>query len=59
MAHFSNYTCTLDGATPADPLLFTCQVYEDVLLQVVFPTGDQEIISVGDTATDVALSTAL
>ena len=55
VAHFSNNTCTPDGANPADPLLFTCKVYEVVLLRVVLPTGDQEIISVGDTATDVAL----
>ena len=59
MAHFSNNTCTPDGANPADPLLFTCKVYEAVLLRVVLPTGDQEIISVGDTAADVALPTGL
>ena len=40
-----------------DTLLFTCEVYEAVLLRVVLPTGDQEIISVGDTVTDVALPT--
>ena len=40
---------------PSEPLLFTCEVYKTALLRVVFPTGDQETVSVGDTAADVAL----
>ena len=43
--------------TPYEPLLFTCEVYKTALLRVVLPTGDQEVISVGDTAADVALPT--
>ena len=40
---------------PSDPLLFNCEVYGAILLRVRLPTGDQDIISVGDTAADVAL----
>ena len=57
MATFTNNTCRTGGVNPSDPLLFTCQVNEALLLRVVLPTGDQEIISVGDTAADVALPT--
>ena len=42
---------------PSEPLLFTCEVYRAAILRVVLPTGDQEYISVGDTAADVALPT--
>ena len=40
---------------PSEPLLFTCEVYGAALLHIVLPTGDQEIVSVGDTPADVAL----
>ena len=40
---------------PYEPLFFTCEVYKTALLRVVLPTGDQEIISAGDTAANVAL----
>ena len=40
---------------PSEPLLFTCEVNGAVLLRVTLPTGDQEIISVGDTPADVDL----
>ena len=40
---------------PSDPLLFICEIYAAVLLRLVLPTGDQEIISIGDTAADIAL----
>ena len=55
VANFSNEACTTGGVKPSEPLLFTCEVYETVLLRVVLPTGDQEIISFGDTPADVAL----
>ena len=55
VAYFTNEACVAGGVKPSDPLLFTCKVYGVVLLRVVLPTGDQEIISVGDTAADVAL----
>ena len=42
---------------PSEPLLFTCEVHGAALLRVMSPTGDQEIISVGDTTDDVALTT--
>ena len=55
MANFSNEACATGGVKLSDPLLFTCEVNGAVLLRVVLPTGDQEIISVGDTAADVSL----
>ena len=57
MANFLNEACATGGVKPSDPLLFTCEVYETVLLRVVLPTGDQEIISAGDNVADVALPT--
>ena len=55
VANFSNEACTTGGVKPSEPLLFTCEVYGAALLRVVLPTGDQEVISVGDTAADIAL----
>ena len=55
MANFINEACATGGVQPSEPLLFNCEVFEAVLLRVRLPTGDQEIISVGDTATDVDL----
>ena len=57
VANFLNEACTTGGVEPSDRLLFTCEVYGVVLLRVVLPTGDQEVISVGDTAADVDLPT--
>ena len=55
VAYFTNEACATDGVKPSEPLSFTCEVYGGVLLRVVLPTGDMEIISVGDTAADVPL----
>ena len=55
VATFLNESCTTDGVNPSDPLLFTCTVYAAVLLRVVLPNGDQEIVSLGDTADDVVI----
>ena len=55
MANFLTEACTTGGVKPSDPLLFTCEVNGVTLLRVILPTGDQEIISVGDTPSDVAL----
>ena len=55
MANFANDECATGGVRPFEPLLFTCEVSGVVLLRVILPTGDQEIISVGDTADNVAL----
>ena len=52
---FTNDACNAGGVTASEPLLFICKIYAAVLLRVVLPTGDQEIISVGDTADDVDL----
>ena len=41
----------------SDPLLFTCKIYATVSLRVLLPTGDQEIISIGDTTANVDLPT--
>ena len=57
MANFSNETCVSGGVKPSEPLLFTCEVNGAILLRVILPNGDQEIISSGDTAADVALPT--
>ena len=55
VANFSSKACTTGGVKPSEHLLFTCEVYGAALLRVVIPTGDQEILSIGDTVTDVAL----
>ena len=55
MAGFLSESCTTGGVKPTDPLLFVCEVYGAVLLRVVLPTGNQEIISNGDTAATVDL----
>ena len=57
MAKFTNEVCANGGVNPTDPLVFMCAVYEAVFLQVKLPTGDQETISIGDTAADVNLPT--
>ena len=57
MANFVNEECVTSGVEASDPLLFTCKIYVTSLLRVVLPTGDQEIISVGDTVADVDLPT--
>ena len=55
MANFSNEACATGGVKPSDPLLFTCEVNGAILLRVKLSTGDQEIISLGDTPADVDL----
>ena len=57
VASFTNEACATGGVNPTDPLLFTCEVNGASLLRLVLPTGDQEIVSVGDTAADIALPT--
>ena len=57
VASFTNAACTTGGVNPTEPLLFTCEVYKTFLLRIVLPTGDQEVVSVGDTADDVSLPT--
>ena len=50
---FSDGRCEADGVCPNDPLLFTCEVNEVVVLRVVFPTGDSDILSDDDDEDDV------
>ena len=57
MATFINEACATGGVKPSEPLLFNCEVNGAVLLRVGLPTGDQEVISVGDTPSDVGLPT--
>ena len=55
VVNFTNESCVTGGVKPSDSLLFTCEINEAFLLRVVFPTGQQEIITIGDTADDVVL----
>ena len=55
MAKFTNEACESGGVSPTDQLTFNCNVDGAVILRIVFPTGDQEIISLGDTTDDVVL----
>ena len=57
VAKFTNDACAAGGVKPTDPLQFICKIFGTVLLLVRLPTGDQEVISVGDTVADVALPT--
>ena len=54
MAYFNDSRCTAGGVCATDPLFFTCKLNEIAVLQVVFPTGEAEFISLGDTAVHVA-----
>ena len=53
---FFNEECANGTVKPSDPVQFTCKLNEAVLLRVMLPTGDQETISIGDTAADIALT---
>ena len=55
MANFQNKACTSGGVSLYDPLFFTCNIYGAFFLRVVLPTGDQEYVSLGDTAATVSL----
>ena len=55
MAYFNDSRCAAGGVCSTDPLLFTCELNEVFILRVVLPHGDQEVISLGDTAASVAL----
>ena len=53
----ANMVCITGGVKQTDSLLFTWKIYRAFFLRVVLPTGDQEVISVGDTVDDVVLPT--
>ena len=55
MANFSDARCALGGVCPNDPLIFTCELHDVVLLMLTLPTGYIEVASLGDTADDVSL----
>ena len=55
MARFNDSRCSAGGVRATDPLFFSCELNEVSLLRVVLSTGDQEIISLGDTADNVDL----
>ena len=55
VASFNDSRCVADGVCSTDPLLFTCELYHANGLIIKLPNGEQEGISLGDTAADVAL----
>ena len=55
VAHFNDSRCVTGGVCSTDPLLFTCELNEVILLRVVLPTGNQEVISAGDVLAGVTL----
>ena len=55
MASFSNARCTAGGVCPNDPLVFTCEVNGAPVQQIILPSGEQEVISIGDRASHVVL----
>ena len=55
MARFNDSRCVAGGVCSTDPLFFTCELNEVILLQVVLPNGFHESVTLGDTATDIAL----
>ena len=57
MAKFTNLACIIGGVKHSDPLIFTCKIYRVFFLRVVLPTGDREIITIGDSTADVVLPT--
>ena len=42
--------CVAGGVCPNDPLAFTCEINDAVLLLVILPTGNQDHVSLVDTA---------
>ena len=59
MARFNDSRCVAGGVCPTDPLLFTCELNEVILLRVVLPNGFHENVALGDTAANIALPDGL
>ena len=48
MANFTDGRCEADGVCPNDPLLFTCEVNETVVLRVTLPDSTTQTLSPDD-----------
>ena len=55
VASFNDSRCVAGGVCSNDPLLFTCELHEIIVLRVNISSGSHEHISLRDTAADVAL----
>ena len=55
VASFNDTRCNIGGVCSTDPLLFTCEFYHVAGIRVRLPNGEQEGISKGNTANDIAL----
>ena len=55
LASFNDSRCAAGGVHLTDPLLFYCELHEVFALKVVLPTGDVDVVSLGDTHTGIAL----
>ena len=51
VAKFTDEACKDDGVNPNDPLLFICTIYDTLLLRLVLPTGDPNIVFLDNNAT--------
>ena len=55
VASFSDTRCTAGGVCPNDPLVFTCEVNDASSLRVILPTGEQDVVSVGNISLNLHL----
>ena len=53
MASFSDDRCEADGVCPSDPLTFTCEISGSDILQVAFPNGEREFVTLGVSRDDL------
>ena len=54
---FNDSRCETAGVCSTDPLSFTCELKEVYILRVILPSGEQEVISLGDETKEVVLTT--
>ena len=55
VASFNDTRCTDGGVCLTDPLFFTCELKEVVILNIVLPSGEHESVSLGDTVNNIPL----